>query len=108
MALTLDDLPETIKLGPHEIKIKVDPELALREDRWGMADHRYNEIILAGTIPGGRALAETLIHEVLHHIGHIYGAPPEFQDHAIVGRLDLGLLDFLVNNQELIRRLIEA
>ena len=108
MSLTLDDLPKAIKIGPYEIVLKIDPELGLRQDRWAIADHRYNEIVFAGTVPEGRPLAEAILHEVLHHIGHIYGAPPEFQDDAIMSRIDKGLLDFLVHNKELVLKLLEA
>lgn len=108
MGLTLKDLPETIKIGPYEIVLKIDPELGLRRDRLAETDHRFNEITFADTASNkGRILAETILHEVLHHIGHIYGAPVEFQDDEIINRIDKGLLDFMVHNPDLILRIIE-
>jgi len=106
MGLTVDDLPETVKIGPFDIKFKISPDLWLREGKWGYAHYRYAEIELAENIPPNRILAETIIHEVLHHIGDIYGAK-DFKE-EIVGRIDKGVLDFIVHNKELLLKLMEA
>lgn len=106
MSLTIDDLPDSVKIGPYDIKFVIDPDLWLRESKWGYAGYRYAEIGLAENIPPNRILAETIIHEVLHHIAKIYGAKD--CDDEIIDRIDKGLLDFIVHNKELITKLMEA
>lgn len=108
MGLTLKDLPKTIKIGPHEIRFKIDPNLWLKDDKWGEADFRYRVISLAENIPPDRVLAIAVLHEVLHQIGNIYGAPEEHFNDCVLQRLDDGLLDFLIHNKELVKLLMEA
>lgn len=106
MGLTLDDLPDAVKIGPRNIRFDISPDLWLRRGEWGVAHFRYAQIELAENIPPDRILAEAVIHEVLHHIGNVYGA--EGLDEEIVERTGKGVLDFLVNNKELVLALMEA
>jgi len=61
-------IPKEFKLFNETIKVIIKDDLQLRDDKFGEAHHRYNEIHLDKNITNKEILEATLFHEITHMI----------------------------------------
>ena len=100
-------LPDNIKIGGHEVKIKFPYKFTERFDQYAQCDNGLDEIKIQHIDAGGIKFPEihilvSLMHEIYHRIDSITGHLV-FNDHesAIVGHSEM-MVQVLLENQELL------
>lgn len=63
-------VPQEIQIGSHTYRITFDKALEDTRD-YGAVNHRTQEIFINPTRPPSQR-AETLVHEILHVINHVF------------------------------------
>jgi hypothetical protein len=101
MTVTLDDLPKSIRVGPHEYKFG---KLSARdaEDNYGQhdPDNQVIELLSDGYASGSRAV-EIIIHELLHAIFDVGKIDPKGEEEPIVYMMGILLTQVIRDNPEL-------
>lgn len=93
-------LPKEVKIGPHKVKIKYDD---VQKDYLGIFLVDHNLIRLRRKLNKSK-MKETLLHEILH--GYDENFPLGLGEEK-VNSLGLHLLQFMCDNKEIVRWIIE-
>ncbi len=97
-------IPSLVKIGGHNVRVKLEKE-EFRSGRCGrkmcgQANFTKRLIRVATSNSGqkyaGSCIAETFMHEVLHHIADIYGVTISEQG---INRLSMGVYQVLHDNK---------
>lgn len=81
-----DALPATIRIGPYDVRFQIeDYDWSQVNDAFGQYDRSAMRIHLAANAaPTEQHALDTLLHEVIHAIWHIYGVRSRDSEERIV------------------------
>ncbi len=96
----MDGLPKSVRVGPHEIAIKVLPETEMADD-FGALEMCKLEMRLCDHYAGGSLAVDTALHEVLHAIWHVSLKETQAEE-SIVSTIASQLTQVIRDNPELI------
>lgn len=101
MTFTLEELPPVIRIGAHDVAMRIREQIKNEDDEpyWGSYISRECAIELAEQQVSSTYAVETLLHEILHALCDAWGAglEDEAEEH-IVGVLSTGLTQVLRDN----------
>lgn len=63
-------VPKSVRVGPHDIKIRVIPDKELGDD-FGTMEMAKLEMTLSESYAAGSMAVDTTLHEILHVIWHL-------------------------------------
>lgn len=111
--------PKKIKIGPHVIKVKLTTAKELTKlasvgtnprDAMGLTDVNISSIFVDNSLSTSIE-ADTLLHEVLHHVFYLGGGREHFEDEdeeRIVCALSTLLYGVIKENPKLIEYLVNS
>ena len=107
LAKALNAMPETVRVGPWKFTVMTAESEDGERQAWGECDFDRHWITIfdCGSMSGGRMLAGTVLHEILHGIWRTQGLPEDIEE-AVVSHLETGLLQLIADNPKLIRWLL--
>lgn len=102
IVIDTEKIPKQIKIGGRTVKIVYPYQFKERDDLNGQAHLALGTIFLADKDGNGEkypaeAVFETLIHEVIHCVCHIYNGEEQLEEKEICA-LSNGLYQVLVDN----------
>jgi hypothetical protein len=96
----LDYLPRSVKILHNHYQINADPEMGVVEKgHLGEILHKERKINVVQQ--GGSDLVDTLIHEILHGIHHLFDAGSDEEEEHIVRVLATGITTVMKDNPDL-------
>jgi hypothetical protein len=102
IVIDLEKIPDQIKIGGRIVKIVYPYQFKERSDLKGQVHYSLGTIFIAKDDCDGdeyplEAIFETLLHEILHYVCHIYNGEKQLNEEEVCA-LANGLYQVLVDN----------
>ena len=99
----LTGLPKSIKVGPYRYRVEIAETLRSMSDQaWGICDNIQHTITYQNEWPCIGKAIDTVIHEVLHAIYHVWDVPEQAEEEPIVSHFGTGIAGVLIDNPGLV------
>lgn len=102
------ELPAAVTVGPHRFEIRTDDDTRRQLDGNGKLGETHADLLIinVNTDRPGTAVAETVLHEVLHAVWHVAGIAAEYDtEELVVNAMAPTLLQVLRSNPEMVAAL---